>query len=184
MPIFMSPGTPRPEVDLAAREPARSISAFTLQYQPPPPGPRYLEIAYFLVGCRSCGHDEFHLGAYPTSPPTSWAAPDKPILLPPHRLRCARCGSTNMLFDPKTDGYNGVICNLSAVAPGGPEEMFSPTPLKTHVTSSYNIDLPELQQLAAEAGNGVKATDLFDWINIIQSAPEQDYYLELDYECA
>jgi hypothetical protein len=184
MSIGMAPGTPRPEVELAAQEPARSLSAFALEYQPPPSGPKYLEIAYFAVSCRSCGNDAFHLGAHPTSPPTSWANADRAILLPPHRLKCARCGATEMLFNPKTDGYNAILCGVSDLRPGGPEEMFSPTPLKTYVTSSYNIDLDELQELADQAGNGVRPPDLFDWINIIQSTPEEDYHLELDYGCA
>ncbi len=173
------------EAALAATDPPRSFSAFALTPLEPPPGDDRLEIVHFAVACKSCGGDAFHIGAHPIVAPADGGAMDRANLRPPHRLRCARCGATGMLFDPDKDGYNGVLCGGSDQPSGTGGEIFTPTPMKTYVAPTYNVYLPELQELAAQAGGGVKPSDLFDWINIIQADPPGDTYaLELDYECA
>jgi hypothetical protein len=65
-------------------------------------------------------------------------------------------------------------------------EVFSPQAAKTFVVATYNIALSELQEIAAGATGSVKPSDLFDWINIIQTDPDDpaSAWREVDYECA
>jgi hypothetical protein len=182
--LGMMAGELYPEPALALTEPPRSFSAFALTPMVPPPGAERLQWAHFAISCKACGHNAFHLGAHPVVPPAAGGSLEYTNLRPPHRLRCGRCEATEMLFDPKTDGYSGVLTGSSDAAGGDPVEIFTPTAMPTFVVATYNIQLQELKELAALAGDEVKPTDLFDWINIIQAAPPGDeYYLELDYSC-
>lgn len=180
----LAPSTLGREAAVAAHDPPKSFLAFSLTPVIPPEGPEVRPLVYFAIACKGCGHDAFHLGAFPSAAPQDWSAVDEPVLRPPHRLKCGRCGATSTIFNPLTDGYNGVLCGVSDLARGGPDEAFAPVPLKTYVAATYNIALWELEDLSAEANGDVKPTDLFDWINIIQSTPDKDFHLELDYSCA
>ena len=172
------------EAALAAREPPRSFAAFALTPLVPPEGAKPLNIVHFAIACKACGHDAFRLGAHLVSRPPDDQPVHERALRPPHRLKCANCAAVEMLFDPRTDGHDGIL-GLAGEAPSAGEEAFLAVAMKTYVAATYNIQLSELQEIAAEVGNGVKPSDLFDWINIIQSEPDADsYFLELDYECA
>src|SRR5579862_2279116 len=93
-----APGVLGQEAACAAADPPRSFSRFALTPQVPPDGTYQLQIIYFAIGCKTCGSDAFHLGAFPTTAPRGWDAADEAILRPPHRLKCAGCGDTQMLF--------------------------------------------------------------------------------------
>ena len=178
------PGVLDLEAAEAARDPPRSFSAFAVTPLAPPEGDDRLIMVHFAIACKTCGHDAFYVGAHPLVAPADGGALDETNLRPPHRLKCANCGATGMLFDPNTDGYNGILCGGSDQPSGQVGEIFTPTAMNTYVAPTYNVYLPELTELAAQAGGGVKPSDLFDWINIIQAAPGADAYaLELDYEC-
>jgi hypothetical protein len=99
-------------------------------------------------------------------------------------LQCERCGAVGTIFDARTDGYDGILCGGCPHESGETGERFTDIVCKITVGATYNIDLEELQELAAGAGADVKATDLFDWINIIATPLEGGESLELDYECA
>jgi hypothetical protein len=183
--LKMLPGVLVPIATLAANDPPRSLAAFALTPLQPPPGPHGLGMVHFAIACKTCGRDAFHVGAFPVVSLADGGTLDHTNLRPPHRLKCAGCGATHMLFDPEKDGYNGVLAGGSDQSSGAGEEIFTPDALKTYVAPTYNIELWELKELADQAGGGVKPSDLFDWINIIQAEPPgETYNLELDYECA
>jgi hypothetical protein len=187
LPFAIEAGTLCQAAALAAEEPPRPFAAFGLTKVDPPPGPRIESIVYLAVRCRSCGEDEFHVGSFatvaPDPSPNPNVAPGETLMCPPFRLRCASCGAENALFDPRTDGYDGVLCGGSAHLQGE-SEIFTDGTFKIHVAPTFGIGMPELQELAARAGGGVKPTDLFDWINIIGTPAGDDKFFEYDYECA
>ena len=182
-------GKLRAAAEEAAGQPPKSFSAFALAALPPKPQPGMALLPWvdFAVSCKSCGCDDLRVGSFvenvPDPSPYPHAAPGEQILRPPHRLKCERCGAVATIFDARTDGYDGVLNGGCTYASGESGEQFSDVVCKVVVAATYNIDLTELQELAAKAGPAVKATDLFDWINIIASAPGGEP-LELDYECA
>jgi|HubBroStandDraft_2_1064218.scaffolds.fasta_scaffold112296_2 hypothetical protein len=173
--------------ELAASDPPRSFSAFALTPLPPvaQQGMKYLPWISFAVRCKACGGDDFRLGSrIEADPELSRQAPSNPTLLrPPHRLKCESCGAIETVFDPQTDGYDGVLSGGAGRQAVQGEERFTKAVCKIELGATYNIDLEELKSLAAAAGPPVKATDLFDWINIIATAPDGEP-LEVDYECA
>ncbi len=183
------PGKLLPAAELAASEPPKSFSAFALTPQTPAaqPGMDYLPWVTFSVGCKSCGGDDFRLGSHvevvPDPSPYPHKAPGQKVLRAPHRLKCERCEATDTIFDARTDGYDGILNGGGPYQSGEGSERFTDIVCKIVVGATYNIDLEELQDIAASAGSQVKATDLFDWINIIANAPDGEP-LELDYECA
>jgi hypothetical protein len=190
MEIPMSePAELREAAALAAGQPPKSFSSFALAALPPKPQPGMALLPWvdFSVSCKACGCDDFRVGSFvenvpdPSSYPN--AAPGEQILQPPHRLKCERCGAVGTIFDARTDGYDGILNGGCSYASGESGEQFSDLVCKVVVVATYNIDLTELQELATQAGSAVKATDLFDWINIIATAPDGER-LELDYECA
>ena len=99
--------------ELAASDPPRSFSAFALTPLPPvaQQGMKYLPWISFAVRCKACGGDDFRLGSrIEADPELSRQAPSNPTLLrPPHRLKCESCGAIETVFDPQTDGYDGVL---------------------------------------------------------------------------
>jgi hypothetical protein len=178
LPFDIEPGALSQAAVLAAHGPPRSFAAFSLTPVTPPPGPRILPIVYFEVRCRSCGQDQFHVGSFPA---TELGADSWP--LPPHSLKCAACGAAGPVFDPRKDGYDGILCGGCPCEVGESGEAFTPGAFKMHVAATYNIPLDELRELAEEAGGGVKPADLFDWINIIGEAVGEGENFEYDYEC-
>lgn len=180
-------GTPSPEAALAAREPPASFSAFDLHPIEPEPGPDALINAFYSVSCKTCGRDDFHFGSFPTTAtdpsPHHDVEPGGAVLRPPHRLRCAHCGSTAPIFDARTDGYDGILSGGGPYQSGVTGEVFGGAPCKVEIYATYNIGLGELQELAAAAGSGVKPTDLFDWFNILLTPTDGGEPFELDYEC-
>ena len=141
----------------------------------------------FAVGCKSCGGDDFRLGSYvevvPDPSPYPQKAPGQKMLRPPHRLKCEGCGAVGTIFDARTDGYDGILNGGGPYPSGTGDERFTDVVCKIVVGATYNIELEELQDLAASAEPPVKATDLFDWINIIATTDEGGR-MELDYQCA
>ena len=148
----------------------------------------YVPWMFFEVRCKACGSDEHRLGSYveiaPDPSPYPRAAPGEKILRPPHRLKCERCEATDTIFDARTDGYDGVLCGGGPYESGQTGERFTDIVCRIAVGATYNIELEELRELAAGAKSDVKATDLFDWINIVATPLEGGKPLELDYECA
>ncbi len=182
-------GKLEPAAELAAANPPKSFSAFALKPLPPQAQPDMplLPWVNFAVSCKSCGSDDFRLGSFvavaPDPSPYPRVAPGQKLLRPPHRLKCERCGATDTIFDARTDGYDGILCGGGPYESGETGERFTDVVCKIEAQATYNIDLDELNELAAQAGPAVKATDLFDWINIIATAPDGEK-LEVDYECA
>lgn len=183
------PGKLLPAAELAAKEPPKSFSSFTLTPETPvaQKGMDYLPWITFQVSCKACGGDDFQLGSYveivPDPSPNAHETPGQKLLRPPHRLKCEQCGATETIFDARTDGYDGILNGGGPYKSGEGGEQFSDVVCKMVVAATYNIDLDELEELAASAGEGVKATDLFDWVNIIATDAGGEE-LELDYECA
>ena len=174
--------------ELAASDPPTSFSSFALAPKPPEaqPGMDWLPWVFFDVSCRACGSPDLRLGSFVEAVTDASASPHaKPgekLLRPPHRLKCEPCGATGTIFDARTDGYDGILNDGGPYKSGATGERFSDVVCKIVVGATYNIDLTELEELAAKAGAGVKATDLFDWINIIATTDDGGR-LELDYEC-
>jgi hypothetical protein len=183
------PGKLLPAAQLAASQPPKSFSSFALSPQTPEAqaGMDYLPWVTFEVSCKSCGGDDFRLGSYvevvPDPSPYPHKAPGQKMLRPPHRLKCERCDAAGTIFDARTDGYDGILNGGGSHQSGESGERFADVVCKIVVGATYNIDLQELQDLATAAGPHVKATDLFDWINIVATSPTAGL-LELDYECA
>jgi len=180
-------GTLSDAAQLAADAPPRSFASFAVRPLKPPPGQDILPIVYFAVRCASCDNDAFHIGSYPMAAagPSvgSDVPPEEAPPCPPHRLRCAGCGGVGSIFDPATDGYDGILCGGRSYQKGE-REVFTGGAFNLHVTAVYNIGLPELQDLAAQAGGGVKPSDLFDWFNIFGTPVGDDEFFQADYECA
>jgi hypothetical protein len=87
------------------------------------------------------------------------------------------------IFDARTDGYDGILNGGGPYESEKGEHRFTDVICKVVLSPTYNIEVEELQELAAGAGPHVKATDLFDWINIIATLPDGEPF-EVDYECA
>jgi hypothetical protein len=181
------PATYRPSAARALVDPPRSLSGFSLEALPAP-DPGYNPWAHFAVRCKACGDDAFHVGAYPT---TAWdpsphadVAPGETLLRPPHRLRCADCGDVSTIFDARTDGYDGVLNGGCRYESGESGEVFSEGRYRVAADPTYNIELEELEQIATQVGGGVKATDLFDWINIHAESLDGGEAIDFGYECA
>jgi len=181
-------GTWTAEAKRAAGDPPASLSAFALTAIAPDNGPEPLSSASFGIGCKSCGRDEFEVASFPVVAPDPspyyGLAPGDIFLRPPHRLRCSHCGNAGTIFDARTDGYDGILGGGCAYESGSEGEDFAAGPFKVIVSATYNVEGSELDELAASAGGGAKATDLFDWLTIIATPVGGGSPLELSYECA
>jgi hypothetical protein len=180
--LTIEPGVLVEAAALAADAPPKAFSSFDLTPLRPADGPRMVPWIFFSVRCKSCGLGDFHVGGYPSNVPND-AAGDKP-LLPPHRLKCANCAATSAIFDPRTDGYDGILCGGTGHPCGENGETFTSGAFTVHAGATYNIDLAELQDLASQAKVDVGAQDLFDWVNIVGDPVGKGEPFEYSYECA
>lgn len=173
------------EAARAVSEPPRSLSAFTLTATPPSSGPS--STVDFAISCKSCGGQTFALSSFPrtTPAPSPYVGlePGETLHRPPHRLKCARCDSPGMLFDARTDGYDGHLNGGCAYESGEDGEVFMADTFRTTVSVTYNIALAELEELATEA-DAATTSDLFDALAITATPTDGGDVLSLDYECA
>lgn len=176
------------EAARAANDPPSSLSAFVVTPIVPNEGPEPLLWVSFSVACKSCGDGKFEVSSFPVIAPDPspfhGVAPGDALLRPPHRLRCARCGSTGTIFDARTDGYDGVLNGGCAYESGIDGEAFAAGPFEVIVTLSYNVEASELEELARSEGGEKKATDLFDGLSITATSVSGEPAFEFPYECA
>ena len=110
--------------------------------------------------------------------------PGQTLERPPHRLRCAGCGSTDVIFDARTDGYDGRLNGGAAYESGETGEAFTQATYEVIAMPTYNISLEELTELAPMAGPAANPADLFDWFNLVGKPDGDAPPFEWSYECA
>jgi hypothetical protein len=141
---------------------------------------------HYAVACKNCGASEFRISCYPATIAQRllgrWLSIPNASLRPPHRLRCTACGISGDLFNAREDGYDGVLNGGCAYESGSRGEVWLSRPSRISVYLTYNINLDERKQLAAEAG--VLPSDLFDNVSIRCAPLNGGKAFELDYECA
>jgi hypothetical protein len=158
----------------------RVVADFTFM-----PSKREDYIADYALSCKSCGKEVFQIFSFPkivSDDRYYGLSPGETILLPPHKLICASCGSGSPIFDPRTDGYDAVANGFCGYEIGSDGEKPATGNYRVTVSLAYNSELSELEESARDIG--VSAVDLFDWITITGSPVSGGDPLELDYECA
>lgn len=157
---------------VAAMHPPRSLSGFALAAE-------FLEdpvlasiFVVFRLACKDCGGGRFRL--------FSFSEADE--LLPPHSAECVACGRRAQIFDPRTDGYDGVLNGGCAYRSGNGNPVAGPGELTLKIGVGYNIDPVELAELGTQYD--VHPSDLFDAINICAYAADGTDEFDLIYECA
>jgi len=118
----------------------------------------------------------------PDPSPYYEVAPGQVLLRPPHQAKCINCGAGGQVFDPRTDGYDAVLNQCSAYECGDDGEDFATTAFRVTVSITFNVDLSELREYAAEAD--VEVVDLFDWITVQGESENPEIRFEQGYECA
>jgi len=108
--------------------------------------------------------------------------PGDTLLRPPHELRCADCGNAEVVFDPRSHGYDGMHGHASSYECSDTEGEPAPGVYRVTVSLGFNTDWEELKELAENAG--VPPCDLFDVLCLRGEPIEGGKPLELDYECA
>jgi hypothetical protein len=140
----------------------------------------------YSVACKNCGAFKFRISCYPATGAqrllSRWLLIPNASLRPPHRLRCMACGVSGTLFDARKDGYDGILNGGCAYESGSRGEVWLSKPSRISVYLTYNIDLAERKQLAAEAS--VLPSDLFDGYTIRCELLNGGKSFELEYECA
>ncbi len=143
-------------------------------------------ILTYSLTCEACGSERFAVSAHPVivPDPSPYHAltPGDTLQRPPHRARCAECGHIAALFDPRRQGYDGVLGHGSGYECGDEGEAFLDGPYRLAVSLTYNAEAEELVEIAEEAD--VKPADLFDWIAIAGKPIEDAEPIDWDYECA
>lgn len=173
----------------AIQKPPACLKAFKVTPLDHQPEDRPSEWAGFALQCGQCGERHFQVLGFPLRAPDPspyyGIKPGEVFFRPPHRLRCVSCGHTADLFDPRKDGYDGVLGHGSSYETG--EEDESPATSANarfliSVTFGYSIELDELLEIAEE--NGISPSDLFDSLGIQGASVDGGPDLSLDYECA
>ncbi|HZZ89493.1 MAG TPA: hypothetical protein VFE13_14275 [Caulobacteraceae bacterium] len=178
---------------MATNSPPTSFSRFKLAAVDPPPAKEPVRYAAFALNCASCNGGQFHVGSFPVIAPDPSpyykVAPGQTIDRPPHRLRCAGCGATEVIFDTRSDGYDGKLNGGGRYESGEAGETFTDAPYEVIAYAVYNIGLEELEELAPRAGPDAKPSDLFDWFNLLAlpvgsgTAWDSEVAFEWDYRC-
>jgi hypothetical protein len=175
--------THTPEAAAAIASPPSCITGF--RYSALPAGKLDLA-AEFELACKTCGQAVFQILAYPLLVPEPspyfGLEPGETLNRPPHRLRCTSCGTEAPLFDARTQGYDGVLNGGCACESGGTGETPIPGEFKIVAAFLYNIEMAELEELAAEAN--VKPSDLFDAFGFTGSPANGGQEVDFNYECA
>jgi hypothetical protein len=169
---------------VAALSHPKCLRAFDLEVVPPT-ADESITIDYQLR-CRSCGGSTFWLGSFPLIAPDpspySGLAPGEVFLRPPHRANCVNCGVIEQIFDPRVDGYDAILNDVSGYECGDEGETFAPSAFQVMVSLTFNAELSELREYATEAG--VEVVDLFDWIAVQGDTGNPSVRFEEGYECA
>lgn len=172
--------TPTPAALEAVRQPPSCIAGFAYA------GEAVSFAAEFTLRCKACQHDVFRILAFPTIVPDPSPyydlSPGDILQRPPHRLRCTSCSAEAPLFDVRVNGYDGALGHGTAYESGEEGEAAIPGEHTVVVAFLYNIELDELQEIAA--GANLQPSDLFDAINIIGTPAGNGEAVHLDYECA
>jgi hypothetical protein len=160
------------------------LSGFELSVLPPTEAAAYF--VEYQLSCKSCGGEVFRISAHPKIAPDPspyyLIPPGATFQRPPHSLECTRCSARSIVFDARKHGYDGVLNGGCTYESGDDGEAFVPGEFKVVVTLTYNAELPELQELAAEAK--VQSADLFDWFAIKGVRLDGGEPFKIDYECA
>ncbi len=142
-------------------------------------------IVRYSVSCANCGADQFRISGFTTPRPTgflSFLTRQARVVGPPHDLKCLGCAKDARIFDARTDGYDGILNGGSAYVSGEDAKVLLDQRVNVAVTLTYNLNLDELTQLAADAG--VQPCDLFDWITIECEPMDGARSFDFSYECA
>ena len=168
-----------------AKTPPSCLAGFRCVVRPSPEAGAASTID-FALACARCSSDSFRLFGFPLEAPDPspyyGVQPGQRFFRPPHRLDCTRCGYGALLFDVRTQGYDGVLNGGGPYESGTSDENAVPGEFRIVVGVTYNIALDELAELADEAGVGT--ADLFDWIKIVGISPHDGKEVRFSYECA
>ena len=178
-------GERTPAAAHALKYPPSCLSSFRIE--PLPRGSNDPDVAVtFTVKCASCNSSEFRIFSFPliVPDPSPYFAvgPGEVLFRPPHRLECAFCRAGGVVFDARTQGYDGVLNGGCAAESGSGDDTAVPGTFEVNVALFYNIELDELEDLATEVK--VAPSDLFDWISIRGTSTSGREVFEVGYECA
>lgn len=140
----------------------------------------------YRVRCGGCGEEGFQILSRPVIVPDPspyyGLEPGETHVRPPHDLRCAACGKTDVVFDPRRHGYDGALGHPPSYECGDVEGEPSPGVYRVTVSLGFNIDWDELSEIAREYD--VPPYDLFDVISLRGDPVVGEELLSFDYECA
>lgn len=140
---------------------------------------------HFRIGCRACGAARFQILSRPKlvrKPSYFGLKRGDTLLRPPHELRCADCGKADVLFDPRSHGYDGVHGHVSSYECSDVDAEPASGVYRVTVSLGYNIDWEELTELSVKAR--VSPCDLFDVFWLRGEPLDGGRPLQIDYECA
>ena len=171
---------------LALRDPPTCVAKFTVAAIP---GDEDDIVARFSLACQACNSSELRIFCFPitASDSKTYAGVDAGEVIErnPHHVACFDCGKRELLFDATMHGYDGALGHGSSYEQGtGEEKMIncSAERYSIKVEFLYNVDLSELQEIAAKTK--LKPQDLFDAVCINAMSPAGILVASLDYECA
>ena len=141
----------------------------------------------YLLTCSECtGGDMFSVSFYPKvapdPPPYAGVAPGDTVKFAPFGSRCVQCGSSRIIFDPRTDGYDGVLkagCGDVGAETDPTDETAAAT---LYVALGYRVPVGDLRSLASE--QKVAPADLFAAIFVRGVAPSGSAIFEEQYDCS
>ena len=141
----------------------------------------------FALGCRSCAGEAFQVFSFPkvVPDPSPYYGLEAGEVLqrPPHRLRCAGCGSDGVTFDPRKHGFDAVLNDFSSYECGDEGEEAAPGLYRVTAGFAYNNDFEENQTDARD--KGVQASDLFDAFRLVcEPIDDEGSRIDLEYELA
>ena len=173
-------------VALALSDPPTCVANFAVT-----PLPRVEDdiVARFSLACAACRSSELRIFCFPitATDATTYAGvgAGEVVERNPHHVACLDCGKRELLFDATMHGYDGALGHGSSYQQGtGAEEMVycREESYSVEVEFLYNVELSELQEIAAETN--LKPQDLFDSLCIYAMSPAGIAVASLDYECA
>ena len=150
------------------------------------------ESVEFEIACKHCGSEDFYVGGFVVDLEAGKSLFGKTkyetVMAPPHRLKCADCGHTELLLDPNIHGYEATIGEESTChtgTPGEDIEEFTEEALSVHISFSYSDSEENEEELRAEAAQVVKpVSNLFDEVTITGYDEEDDAVLDYSHELA
>ena len=173
-------------VSLALRDPPTCVAKFVVAALP---GLEDDIVARFSLACQACNSSELRLFCYPVTARDSktyaGVGAGEVVERNPHHVACLDCGKRELLFDATVHGYDGALGHGSSYEQGAGEERMincSAERYSIEVEFLYNVELSELQEIAAETK--LKPQDLFDALCIYAMSPAGIEVASLDYESA